>query len=100
MWLRDYVSVVQILSNHCTKNEVFHSGFFSNCDQIQMKFRISSYLLKKPLMENFLFCAVNTIFIALDVSNCFQKSVIMNSYDEPPEKQHELYKIMVNFVAA
>ena len=51
-------------------------------------------------MENFLFCAVKAIFIALDASNCFQKSVIMNSYDEPSEKQHELYKIMVNFKAA
>ena len=31
---------------HCTKYEVFHSGFFQ------------SHLLKKSLMENFILCAV------------------------------------------
>ena len=32
--------------------------FFSKCDQIQRKLRISSHLLKKSLMENFIFLAV------------------------------------------
>ena len=32
--------------------------FFSRCDQIRRKLRIWSHLLKKPLMENFIFCAV------------------------------------------
>ena len=32
--------------------------FFSKCDQIRRKLRIWSHLLKKPLMENFIFCAV------------------------------------------
>ena len=32
--------------------------FFSKCDQIRPKLRIWSHLLKKPLMENFIFCAV------------------------------------------
>ena len=32
--------------------------FFSNCDQIRRKLRIWSHLLKKSLMENFIFCAV------------------------------------------
>ena len=32
--------------------------FFSKCDQILSKLRIWSYLLKKSLMENFIFCAV------------------------------------------
>ena len=32
--------------------------FFSKCDQIHRKLRIYSHLLKKPLMENFIFCAV------------------------------------------
>ena len=32
--------------------------FFSKCDQIRSKLRISSYLLKKTVMENFIFCAV------------------------------------------
>ena len=32
--------------------------FFSKCDQIRRKLRISSHLLKKSLMENFIFSAV------------------------------------------
>ena len=32
--------------------------FFSKCDQIRKKLRIWSHLLKKSLMENFIFCAV------------------------------------------
>ena len=33
--------------------------FFSKCDQIHRKLRIWSHLLKKSLMENFIFCAVS-----------------------------------------
>ena len=32
--------------------------FFSECDQIRSKLRIWSYLLKKSLIEDFIFCAV------------------------------------------
>ena len=32
--------------------------FFSKCDQIRIKLRIWSHLLKKSLMKNFIFCAV------------------------------------------
>ena len=32
--------------------------FFSKCEQIRRKLRIWSHLLKKSLMENFIFCAV------------------------------------------
>ena len=32
--------------------------FFSKCDQIRRKLWIWSHLLKKSLMENFIFCAV------------------------------------------
>ena len=35
--------------------------FFSKCGQIRKKLRIWSYLLKKSLMENFIFCAVFTL---------------------------------------
>ena len=36
--------------------------FFSKCDQIRRKLRIWSHLLKKSLMENFIFCAVLSRF--------------------------------------
>ena len=32
--------------------------FFSKCDQIRSFLRIWSHLLKKSLIENFIFCAV------------------------------------------
>ena len=32
---------------------------FSKCDQIRSLLRIWSHLLKKSLMENFIFCEVN-----------------------------------------
>ena len=31
---------------------------FSKCDQIRRKLRIWSHLVKKSLMENFIFCAL------------------------------------------
>ena len=42
------------------------NDFFSKCDQIHSFLRIWSHLLKKSLMENFIFCAVVTIFDELD----------------------------------
>ena len=39
--------------------------FLSKCDQIHMKLRIWSHLLKKSLMENFIFCAVTKIKSAI-----------------------------------
>ena len=32
--------------------------FFSKCDQIRRELRIWSHLLKKYLMENFIFCEI------------------------------------------
>ena len=34
---------------------------FSKCDQIRMKLRIWSHLLKKSLMGNFIFCVVKLV---------------------------------------
>ena len=33
-------------------------GLFSKCDQIRRKLRIWSHSMKKSLMENFIFCAM------------------------------------------
>ena len=40
--------------DHCTKNEVYIKDYFS-----KRLLRIWSHLLKKSLMENFIFCSVN-----------------------------------------
>ena len=43
--------------------------FFSKCDQIRRKLRIWSHLLKKFLMEDFIFCAVTHFWaVANEVS--------------------------------
>ena len=53
-----------------TKNLEWHTAqklkfsikdFFSKCDQIRNKLRICSHLLKKSLMESFIFCAVCSV---------------------------------------
>ena len=41
--------------------------FFSKCDQIRRKLRIWSHLLKKSIIENFIFCVVPTQNIAPDL---------------------------------
>ena len=50
------------LKNHCfyTAQKIKFSikDFFSKCDQIRRKLRIWSHLLKKSLMESFIFCAL------------------------------------------
>ena len=46
---------------HCTKNEVTINDFFSQCDQIRSFMRIRSHLLKKSLMENFIFYIVKNL---------------------------------------
>ena len=41
------------------KMKFFIKDFFSKCDQIRRELRRWSHLLKKSLMENFIFCAVD-----------------------------------------
>ena len=43
--------------------------FFSKCDQIRRKLRIWSHLLKKSLMENFIFCAEGCFYSKLQITN-------------------------------
>ena len=44
------------------------NDLFSKCDQICRKLRIWSHLLKKSLMDNFIFCAVNFKVALSDLS--------------------------------
>ena len=37
------------------------TDFFSKCNQIRRKLQIWSHLLKKPVMENFIFCVVSVL---------------------------------------
>ena len=50
--------MVYKISDTAQKMKFSIKDFFSKSDQIRRKLVIWSYLLKKPLMENFIFCAV------------------------------------------
>ena len=58
--------------------------FFSKRDQIRRKLRIWSHLLKKSLLENFIFCAVSVTISYLIASNLFSviKGVFCQIYDQ------------------
>ena len=43
--------------------KLFIKGFFSKCDQIGRKRQIWSHLLKKSLIDNFIFWAVNVLSV-------------------------------------
>ena len=45
---------------HLQKMKFSIKDFFSKCDQIRSFLRVWSHLLKKYLMENFIFCAVKS----------------------------------------
>ena len=50
------------------KMKVSIKDFFSKCDEIRSFLRIWSQLLKKSLMENFIFCEVHNFFCKDDLS--------------------------------
>ena len=72
-WIRTMKIKYQLKKSHMSETKwrinLIHHGtvqkmnfstmdFFSECDQIRSKLRIWSYLLKKSLIEDFIFCAV------------------------------------------
>ena len=58
-----YFSQVIIITAQKMKFSI--EKFFSKCVQIHRKIRIWPHLLKKSLMENFIFCAVNLPYFAI-----------------------------------
>ena len=49
--------------------KIFFKNFFIKCDQIHNFLRIWSHLLKKSLMENFIFCAAKFIHLTMNNSD-------------------------------
>ena len=47
------------------KMKFSNKDFFSKCDQIRSFLRNWSHLLKKSLMENFIFCAVSISLLSI-----------------------------------
>ena len=56
-------STISLLHSLHKKMKFFIKDFFSKYDQMRGFLRISSHLLKKSLMENFIFCAVSAIYL-------------------------------------
>ena len=50
--------VLKVTTDTAQKSKFSIRDFFSKCDQIRSFLRIWPHLLKKSLMENFIFCAV------------------------------------------
>ena len=60
--------------NHCTKKWIFSTkNFFVKSDQIRSFLWIWSHLLKKSLMEKFIFCPVNQKTFTLDIRETSNK---------------------------
>ena len=71
------------------KMEFSIKDFFSKCDQLRRKLQIWSQLLKKSLMENFIFCVV--------LAGVYAAVTRPEVYSEPcqtPKMQH--FAIIVN----
>ena len=57
------------------KRKFFIKNFFSKCDQIRCFLRIWLHLLKKSLMENFIFCEVH-FFASFSFFDSYPKCVL------------------------
>ena len=69
--INQWINIFFLLIAYITEQKMFYiKDFFSKCDQIHRKLRIWSHLLKKYLIENFIFCAVRA------VSKCCKTSVV------------------------
>ena len=53
------VGAVKFLTSAAQKMKFSFKDFYNKCDQIRRKLRIWSHLLKKSLIENFIFCAMS-----------------------------------------
>ena len=75
---------------YCTAKKMKFSimDFFSKCDQISSLLRIWSHLLKKYLMENFIFCAVLDLLSVKEIE-------LSNNFAKKRLDQYEFEKILL-----
>ena len=74
------VFCLSIYCTQCTKNEVFHQRFLCR------KLRICSRLLKKPTVENIIFCVmaeVKNSFTSIIEWGCFFIKIFLNNFLSP-----------------
>ena len=78
-----YFIVTELISSsqHCTKKKFSIKNLLSKSDQIRMKLRTWSHVLKKSLIENFYLCAVQSGFklnMILSVDHKIHKSIYIS----------------------
>ena len=99
---REDVFEVLSLNNHCTIMKFSIKDFFSKFEQTCWKLRIWSHLLKRSLMENFIFCAVCfnqwTIYLKTAKVSCWMKTMFYNIVSTwiKPEITYLLNNIILN----
>ena len=58
--------------------------FFSKCDQVRRNLQIWTHLLKKSLMENFIFCAVfSGVFRKYEIETSARNGLMPNLNIQP-----------------
>ena len=74
------VPLLSLAVTHChSLSLIVKRCIARKCDQIRRKLQIWSHLLKKSLMENFIFCALSATTILVPISICQQPRVHRNS---------------------
>ena len=76
------ISMIEPFPNTPQKMKFSINDFFSKCDQIRCLVRIWSHLLKKSLMENFIFYAMKVSQDSL-VVNYFRKKIHLDIWQCP-----------------
>ena len=76
----------------------FIKDFFSKCDQIHRKLQIWTHLLKKWLMENFIFCAVIVFYFYFFTNR--SKSKDSHKFPRCSESKSSCYLSRMNSITA
>ena len=73
------------VTNTAQKMKFASKDFFSKCELFRRKLRICSHLLKKSLMENFIFCAMKILSFLQVWSYLLEKHLMENFiFEEVP----------------
>ena len=77
------ISSLSIISIAAQKMNSFVKDFFGKCDHFRSKLRIWSHLLKKPLMENFIFFVISTFLVLDDLEQVDRLAIITYRRSHP-----------------
>ena len=84
-----YKSLINFSYLSCARKMKFSiKDFFSKYDQIRRKLQILSYLLKKSLMENFIFCAVYHVHQKSSWKSIYHVSWLKNYFRNNSTQKH------------